>query len=170
MASRGKIGNILTVVGLVLVFIALTLVFGPYIAPGELFLWPKDTPHWVGWLALLLLAGSTILSALPRGGKWLRSLHCELGGFSLIAAFYHVNVRLNPYTSTPIGFWVIREIHYSAVFMFALMFVIVVSGVVRRLRPDNAYVKLYGRALHLPFTAAFLLMLGFHILQKTGIL
>ncbi|MCX6649696.1 MAG: hypothetical protein NTV61_09980 [Candidatus Bathyarchaeota archaeon] len=170
MASREKLGNILSVLGLVLVFAALTLAFGPYVAPGDLFLWPKDTPHWVGWLALLLLAGSTILSALPRSGKWLRGLHCELGGFSLIAALYHVNARLNPYTGTPIGFWIIRPVHYSAVFMLALLAVIVVSGVVRRLRPDNMYVKLYGRALHLPFTAAFIIMLSFHVLQKTGIL
>ena len=170
MVSRERLGNILTVLGLVLVFAALALVFGPYVAPGELFLWPKDTPHWVGWLALLLLAGSTILSALPKGGKWLRELHCELGGFSLIAALYHVNARLNPYTGTPIGFWIIRDVHYSAVFMLGLMVVIVVSGALRRLRPGNKYVKLYGRTFHLPFTAAFIIMLGFHILQKTGIL
>ena len=54
--------------------------------------------------------------------------------------------------------------------MLALLVVIVVSGVVRRLRPDNMYVRLYGRALHLPFTAAFIIMLSFHVLQKTGLL
>lgn len=169
MVSRERLGNILTVLGLFLVFAALTLVFGPYIAPGELFLWPKDTPHWVGWLALLLLAGSTILSALPKD-KWLRGLHCELGTFSLIAALYHINARLNPYTGTPIGFWIIQPVHYSAVFMLGLMVVIVVSGALKRLRPNNFYIKMYGRALHLPFAAAFILMLGFHVLQKTGIL
>jgi hypothetical protein len=169
MAYRERLGYALIFIGLVTVFAALTLTYGPYVAPGDLFLWPKDIPHWVGWLALLLFLGSSFFAAV-NWGKRLKGLHCELGGFALIAALYHVNARLNPYTGTPIGFWIIRPVHYSAVFMLALMVVIVVSGALRRLKPGNRYVAAYGRAVHLPTTLAFVAMLAFHILQKTGIL
>lgn len=37
--------NTLIFIGLVLVFAALALVFGPCVALGALFLWPKDLPH-----------------------------------------------------------------------------------------------------------------------------
>lgn len=91
----------------------------------------------MGWIALILFVGSTLLSILPGAGKSMRGLHCKLGGFSLITALYHVNARLNPYTGTPIGFWITRPVHYSAVFMLALIAVIVVSGALRQLRPEN---------------------------------
>ena len=87
-----------------------------------------------------------------------------------MAALYHVNTRLNPYTGTSIGFWIIRPIDYSSLIVLVLMTVIVASGVLRRYLPSNRYVEAYGRALHLPLTAAFAVMLTYHVLQKTGII
>lgn len=169
MASGDKRANYLISLGLILIFLALVIVYGPIPGASSLFLYPKDLTHWVGWFAALTLIASIILT-LRFKGKLARDLHCVLGGVSLLAALYHVNERLNPYTGTPIGFWIIRPIDYSSLIVLVLMTVIVASGVLRRYLPSNRYVKAYGRALHLPLTAAFALMLTYHVLQKTGII
>jgi hypothetical protein len=169
MASGDRRANYLISVGLLMIFVAIVLVYGPIPTIGSLFLYPKDLTHWVGWLAALTLIASTILT-LNFKGRLAKDLHCILGGASLLAALYHVNARLNPFTGTPIGFWIIRPIDYSSLIVLALMAVIVASGVLRRYLPNNRYVKAYGRAFHLPLTAAFAVMLTYHVLQKTGII
>ncbi len=162
-----QLNNRLIYIGLILVFLALLVMFGPEITRPQYLLNPRDLTHWVGWISIIGLISSMLAKNTKiKLGMENRNLHCILGGLSIAAIIYHVSVRLNPFTGTEIGFFIIRPVHYVSFFTFFLFILLVLSGLARNLYPENRLIVSIGKILHYPVSISFVVTLVFHILKK----
>ncbi len=166
--SLGSAPGRLIFSGLLMVYASLVLAYGPVPSPGQPYIWPKDSTHWVGWAAAIAIWAAMTLPLI--GVKPGRNLHCALGLGGTAGSLYHISVRLNPFTGTPIGFWIITPADYAGVFIVALTFFVAANGTVRRFAPSSSYTHRYGKALHYPVSLALGLMLVYHTLVKMGLL
>ncbi len=105
---------------------------------------------------------SNIFSAQKRlpGKNKAVAVHCIPGLLSLALAGVHLINKI----------WFARLGHLLSFFTFGLMFVIVLGGILGRYVKKPRVIREYWKTLHIPLTAIFYLMLGIHVLTKTGVL
>ena len=152
-----------------MVYASLVLTFGPVPSPGQPYLWPKDSTHWVGWAAALAIWAAIAMPLL--GVKVGRSnVHCILGIVGAVGTIYHISVRLNPFTGTPIGYWIFTPADSAGVFIATLTLFVAFNGAARRFMPGSGYTRHYSRALHYPVSLALGIMLAYHTLVKMGLI
>jgi hypothetical protein len=154
--------NVLMALGLVLIFTSMVL-YRPYSIFGDFSVDLKDAVHWYGIAGGLLFVLSTVLR-LKRAKQTLRerwlSLHCLVGGLSLVFAALHSRSRAA----------VIVPLHYSSYYTLVLMAVVVASGLAFRYLPPNKQIVKTLRLFHGPFVAVIYLSLVYHILVKTALI
>jgi hypothetical protein len=146
-----------------LVATSLLVGVGPRASSRNLAALPRDTAHWYGWVGAVILGISATYSALkrfsPRNVRLWLFVHCITGILSLLVTGMHLLNR----------FGRARPGQFLSFFMFGLMVVIVVVGIVGRYRVRVPIFGEYWRQLHLPLTALFYVLLALHLLQKMGL-
>jgi len=118
--------------------------------------------HWVGVAGALLFLASGVLSneEVKAGlGEFWAKAHCPVSVLAFATAAVHSRTKAG----------VILPVHYSSLYILALMGLLVLSGVGLRLVKDPRYYRWWS-LFHGPATKALGLALIHHILVKTAVI
>lgn len=147
--------------GLLLIYASL-VAYRPLTWLGSFSFDVFDLFHWVGVAGALLFLASGVLSnedvKAKLGEAWARA-HCPVSVLALVLAAVHSRNKAG----------VILPVHYSSLYILALMGLLVLSGVGLRFVNDPRYIR-WWRLLHGPATKALGLALIHHILVKTAVI
>ena len=162
--KKGKTPLFLITLGTLLLFTSILIQTGPTFQQGPWRLYPKDLAHTFGWIGTAIMTVSSAYPRLKRGFmKGMRrrfDMHCVLGIASLSLIVVHLYQRLLQ----------IRAVHMVSFFTFGFMFIITASGVIRRFRSGNGYLKAYSQVFHVPLSIAFYITLGYHVMHKLAVI
>lgn len=147
--------------GLLLIYASL-VVHRPLTWRGSFSFDVYDLVHWVGVAGALLFLASGVLSnedvKARLGGAWTRA-HCPVSVLALVLAAAHSRTKAG----------VILPVHYSSLYILALMGLLVISGAGLQFLKDPRHIR-WWRLFHGPATKALGLTLIHHILVKTAVI
>jgi hypothetical protein len=162
MATRpASASKALLFVGLLLVYASL-VAYRPLVWRGSWSFDPYDVFHWAGvaGAALFVVSTSMGIDALRArlSTEWAR-IHCPLGVLAFVFAAVHARTKAA----------VLLPVHYSSLYILALIGFLMVSGAGLRFVGDPRYAK-WWRLLHDPVSAALKIALLHHILVKLAVI
>jgi hypothetical protein len=151
----------LLLAGLLLVYASL-VAYRPLVWRGSWSFDPYDVFHWAGVVGAALFAVTTAmgLDALRArlSAGWAR-VHCPLGVLAFMFAAVHARTKAA----------VFLPVHYSSLYLLALMGLLAVSGAGLRFVGDPRYARWWG-LFHDPVSAALKIALLHHILVKLAVI
>lgn len=151
----------LLLLGLLLIYASL-VAYRPLTWRGSFSFDVYDLVHWVGVAGALLFPASGVLSnedvKARLGGVWARA-HCPVSVLAFVLAAVHSRTKAG----------VILPVHYSSLYILALMGFLVLSGAGLRFIKDPRYYR-WWKLVHSPTTKALGLALIHHILVKTAVI
>jgi len=160
-AQPSPVARALLFLGLLLIYGSL-IVHRPLTWRGSFSFDVYDLVHWVGVAGAILFLASAVLSnedvKAKLGGAWARA-HCPLSVLAFVAAAVHSRTKAG----------VILPVHYSSLYILALMGFLVLSGAGLRFVKDTRYYR-WWKLVHGPSTKALGLALIHHILVKTAVI
>jgi len=147
--------------GLLLIYASL-VAYRPLVWRGSWSFDAYDVFHWAGVVGVVLFVASTSMgldtlkARLPEG--WNR-VHCPLGVLAFVFAAVHTRTKAA----------VLLPVHYSSLYILALLGLLVLSGVGLQFIGDVRYAKWWG-LLHDPVSAALKVALLHHVLVKLAVI
>jgi len=160
-AQPSPAARALLFLGLLLIYASL-VVHRPLTWRGSFSFDVYDLVHWVGVAGALLFLASGVLSnediKARLSGAWARA-HCPVSVLAFAAAAFHSRTKAG----------VILPVHYSSLYILALMGLLVLSGAGLRFVKDPGYIR-WWKLFHGPATKALGLALIYHILVKTAVI
>jgi hypothetical protein len=162
MAARPTgVSQVLLTVGLLLVYASL-VAYRPLVWRGSWSFDPYDLFHWAGIVGAVLFVVSmavgidSLRARLSTG--WTR-VHCSLGVLAFIFAAIHARTKAA----------VFLPVHYSSLYLLALMGLLALSGAGLRFFNDPRYAR-WWELFHDPVSAALKIALLHHILVKLAVI
>jgi len=162
MAARpATASKVLLSLGLLLVYASLVS-YRPLVWRGSWSFGSYDVFHWVGIVGAALFAVSmaigvdAIRARLSTG--W-AGVHCLLGILAFVFAAVHARTKAAVYL----------PVHYSSLYILALMGLLAVSGAGLRFIKDPRYTR-WWELFHDPVSAALKIALIHHILVKLAVI
>ncbi len=162
MAARhAGVSKVLLSVGLLLVYASL-VAYRPLMWRGSWSFDPYDVFHWAGIIGAVLFAVSMVVGVdalrIRLSAGW-TSVHCPLGVLAFMFAAVHARTKAA----------VFLPVHYSSLYLLALMGLLAVSGAGLRFFRDSQYAR-WLDLFHDPVSAALKIALLHHILVKLAVI
>jgi hypothetical protein len=162
MAARPTgVSKVLLSAGLLLVYASL-VAYRPLVWRGSWSFDSYDVFHWAGIVGAALFIVSTAMGVDALRARlstgWAR-VHCPLGVLAFIFAAVHARTKAA----------VFLPVHYSSLYLLALMGLLAVSGAGLRFVGDPRYAR-WWELFHDPVSAALKIALLHHILVKLAVI
>ena len=147
--------------GLLLIYASL-VAYRPLVWRGSWSFDPYDVFHWAGIVGAALFVVSTAMGLdairVRLSAGWAR-VHCPLGVLAFMFAAVHARTKAA----------VFLPVHYSSLYLLALMGLLAVSGAGLRFFRGSRYARLLD-LFHDPVSAALKIALLHHILVKLAVI
>jgi hypothetical protein len=153
--------KVLLSLGLLLVYASL-VAYRPLVWRGSWSFDPYDVFHWAGIIGAALFVVSTVIGVdalRARLSTGWTMVHCLLGVLAFILAAVHARTKAA----------VFLPVHYSSLYMLALLGLLAVSGAGLRFVNDQRYAR-WWELFHDPVSAALKIALLHHILVKLAVI
>jgi len=147
--------------GLLLVYASL-VAFRPLVWRGSWSFDPYDVFHWAGIIGAALFALSIVVGVdalrVRLSAGWAR-VHCPLGVLAFMFAAVHARTKAT----------VFLPVHYSSLYILALMGLLAVSGAGLRFVKNPRHAR-WWELFHDPVSAALKIALLHHVLVKLAVI